>query len=216
MKTVIVSDIHLTHRYDERKFLFLKELFSSADKIILNGDFWDGYITTFDRFVDSPWKNLFPLLREKEAIYLYGNHDQKRFSDERVSLFSMEQKDYHELMVKNEVYHVEHGQILCPSIDMIYPLSRTSLYYINVVFNKIEALLVYLKSPHNSVLKYENRKIKKKLQLAKVPYFYICGHTHYPEIDKDNKFANSGYIQYKRATYLIIDSSGLSFHAKKY
>lgn len=216
MKTVIISDVHLNHYFDEKRFLFLKELLSSCDRVILNGDFWDGYRTTFDRFIDSEWKQLFPILREKQALYLYGNHDKKRFSDERVNLFSTSQKDSHDLVYGNVTYHIEHGHLLAPSIEYIYPMSRLSLYIINNVFQRLEYVLNKIGCPHNFVLRHENMKAKKKLKEMKFPYWCLCGHTHYAEIDAKNKFANSGFIQFGKATYLIVDSSGLSLHTKKY
>jgi UDP-2,3-diacylglucosamine pyrophosphatase LpxH len=216
MKTLIISDIHLTHKFDEKKFFFLKELMSSVDQVVLNGDFWDGYRTTFDRFMSSSWTQLFPLLKKKRAVYLYGNHDQQKFSDSRVSLFSSIQKESHELKVGNETYHIEHGHMLCPSIDIIYPLSKKSLFFINFFFQKLEQILTLLNSPHNMLLKHENAKIKRSLSTIQFPNWYLCGHTHFAELDKKNKFANSGFIQYGKATYLIVDSSGISLRTKWY
>lgn len=216
MKTLIVSDIHLSHVFDEKKYLFLKKLFSSYDAIILNGDFWDAYNTTFDRFISSKWSGLFPLLKSKKAIYLYGNHDQKKFSDERVSLFSVEHKDNHVLTIGSIRYHLEHGHVLYPSIDIIFPLSRTFLKYENFVSQHVERLAILMGSIHNIVLGTANRTIKKKLKNKQFPYWYICGHTHLAEFDEKNKFANSGFIQFGKASYLIADSSGLSLKTEWY
>lgn len=216
MKTLIVSDIHLTHIFDEKKFLYLERLFSSIDKIILNGDFWDGYTTTFDRFVDSQWNKLFPLLKSKGAIYLYGNHDQKKFSDERTSLYSHEQKDSHILKFNSTIYHIEHGHLLYPSIDMSFPFSFKFLNYIGTSSHYMEHALIILNSPHNFVLKMANKTIKKKLNTKQFPHWYLCGHTHFAEFDLINKFANSGYVQFGKATYLIADSSGLSLKTEWY
>ena len=127
MKTLIISDTHLYHVFDKRKFFLLKKLFSSVDQVILNGDFWDGYRTTFDTFVSSPWKELFPLLKKKGAIYIYGNHDRKNFSDERTSLFSIIQKSNHLLTVDKQTYHIEHGHLLHKPIDSLYPFSKKTL-----------------------------------------------------------------------------------------
>lgn len=216
MKTLIVSDIHLSHVFDKKKFLFLEKLFSSYDKIILNGDFWDGYITTFDRFIESPWKGLFSLLRKKEAIYLFGNHDQKQFSDERRNLFSVEQKDTHKIEINSITYHVEHGHVVFPSIDDSLHLSRALLLYVNTVFQYVEHLFVSLWSPHNIVIKQSNQTMKRRLKAKKFPHWYVCGHTHYAEFDSKNRYSNSGFIQYGKASYLIADSSGLSLRTEWY
>lgn len=216
MKTLIVSDIHLTHVFDEKKFLFLENLFSSYEKIILNGDFWDGYNTTFDRFISSRWSILFPLLKNKGAVYLFGNHDQKCFNDERVSLFSIEQKESHILKIDSITYHIEHGHLLYPSMDMTLHIPRKFFKYMNAVFQYFEHKFVLLRSPHNLILKAANRTIKKKLRIKQFPYWYLCGHTHFAEFDQQNKFANSGFVQYGKATYLIADSSGLSLWTEWY
>jgi len=216
MKTLIVSDIHLRGVFDKKKYLYLEKLFSSVDHIILNGDFWDGYRTTFDRFISSEWSGLFPLLKSKSSIYLYGNHDQKQFNDERTSLFSVEQKDSHILEVGSVTYHIEHGHLLCPSIDITYHLSKRLLNYVNMFFQFIEYIFAHLGSPHNILLKATNKTIKKKLKTTQFPHWYLCGHTHLAELDKLIKFANSGYIQYGHATYLIVDSSGLSLRTDRY
>lgn len=207
MRTLIVSDIHLTHEFDESKFRFLTRLFSEYDAIILNGDIWDGFSTTFDRFVTSKWKDLFPLLKSKRAIYLYGNHDQKEYADSRVSLFSAEQMVCYTLTAGTTSYHVEHGNLLEPGVDLALP-SRTILFYINFFAHLVEYIFVRMGSPQNLLLKQTNKVIKKKLRKRNRTGWFLCGHTHIAEMDMKNKFANSGFIQYGKATYLVVDSSG--------
>lgn len=216
MKTLIVSDIHLSHVFDEKKYLFLKKLFSSFDRIILNGDFWDGHIISFNHFISSKWSGLFPLLKSKGAIYLYGNHDQKQFNDKRMSLFSVEQKESHILTFKSTTYHIEHGHVLYPSFDMIIPFSPILLYCIAVISQYMENLFFSLGNPHTMVLKQANKTMKKKLKRKQFPHWYLCGHTHCAEFDAKNRFANSGFIQFGKASYLIVDSSGPSLRTESY
>ncbi len=80
MKTIIFSDAHLTNRFDEPTYRFLENMILSADKIIINGDFWDGEVVSFNQFINSKWQKLFPLLLERKAVYIYGNHDRQRIS----------------------------------------------------------------------------------------------------------------------------------------
>ena len=216
MKTLIVSDVHLYHVFDERKFLYLKNLFSSVDQIVLNGDFWDAHRTTFEVFVSSPWKNLFPLLKRKNTVYVYGNHDKKEYGDDRVSLFSAEQKESHILIVGEQKYHIEHGHLHQDMMNVFNSLSRNTLFYISNIGQRVEHMLNIIGSPHRTFLRKENGKIKNKLQITQSTYWYLCGHTHYEEIDEKNKFANSGFIQFGKASYLIIDSSGLSLKTERY
>ncbi len=66
---LIFSDTHLTTKYDRKKFELLSKLIGSSDRVIINGDFYEGYVINFGQFIASPWRNLFPLLKEKKAIY---------------------------------------------------------------------------------------------------------------------------------------------------
>ena len=72
MKTLVLSDTHLTDRFDERKFNFLRAIILPSDQVIINGDFWDSWFTDFDGFVSSKWSGLFLLLLKKNTIYLNG------------------------------------------------------------------------------------------------------------------------------------------------
>ncbi len=217
MRILIVSDLHLTSRFEKRRFDYLKELFSSVDRIILNGDFWDGYRTTFDKFISSKWSSLFPLLKVKGAIYLYGNHDQKRYSDNRVSLFSSIQKDNFLLAVGKNIYHIEHGHLLSPTIDTKHPyLPKKTFTLISIITQSLEHMLIRVKQPHTFFIKGKNAKIKQKLKDKKHPFWYICGHTHFAEVDRENKFANSGSIQFGEASYLIVDNNEIVLKSERY
>ena len=92
MRYLIFSDTHLTPKYEPKKFAVLKNAIEQADRVIINGDFWEGFVCTFNEFVESPWsKELFPLLKKKKAVYLFGNHDRESLANERASLFSDKQ-----------------------------------------------------------------------------------------------------------------------------
>jgi len=43
MKIAIFSDTHLRLPFEERKFKFLERVIKNVERIIINGDFWDGY-----------------------------------------------------------------------------------------------------------------------------------------------------------------------------
>src|SRR5690606_17718607 len=99
MQTIIFSDTHLSSRVYRKKLRYLQAVIETADRVVILGDFWDGFLTDFDRFLRSGWRVLFPMLLERQAIYLYGNHDRSQWSDERVSLFSVEQGLSHTLSI---------------------------------------------------------------------------------------------------------------------
>ena len=73
MKTIIFSDTHIGKRCDRRRFEYLKKIISDADRVIINGDFRD-HVVKSDKFMNSKWKELFPLLKSKKTIFIYGNH----------------------------------------------------------------------------------------------------------------------------------------------
>jgi UDP-2,3-diacylglucosamine pyrophosphatase LpxH len=112
MKTLIFSDTHLSLPFEEKKYNFMRGIIEPADRVIINGDFWEGHLIKFEQFIHSPWKNLFPLLKQKNTIYIYGNHDEELMTDKRVQLFSDEQFDKYEIQLKRKKLIVEHGDRL--------------------------------------------------------------------------------------------------------
>ena len=70
MSIVIFSDTHL-YKFDPKKYNFLKKIISKAEKVIINGDFCEGFLMTFTEFVNSPWNKLFTSLRKKNNIYIW-------------------------------------------------------------------------------------------------------------------------------------------------
>ena len=123
MKTLIISDLHLGNHFDPKKLAFLQEIISAADQVIINGDFWEGLLFSFSEFVESPWKELFPQLKSKNTIYIHGNHDKKNLCDERVSLFSQEQKTFHRLQIGDLVFVIIHGHQFNPFFNrLLHPL----------------------------------------------------------------------------------------------
>lgn len=72
--TLVISDTHLG-KYDRKMDLFLRNLIKDYDRIILNGDFYDCWLVSFEEFISSEYSELFKILKSKETIYIYGNHD---------------------------------------------------------------------------------------------------------------------------------------------
>lgn len=207
MKILVISDIHLNDKFEQKKFEFLKKIVSQVDKVIINGDFWDGYITDFSSFVNSQWKQLFPLLKSKKTVYVYGNHDKKKYADSRVSLFSDTQTYKYEF--KNNKFKLifEHGNRIEPSLDDKLKIKVPSLiirilhwgehFMIKRFGNKF---LSFAFQKHNDDIK----KIIKRFEFSNAYYFY--GHTHKVEIDEDNRFINSGIIKGGLGQYILIQN----------
>src|SRR3990167_6496286 len=109
MKILVFSDSHLYLPFDEKKFQFLKKIIIDADRVIVNGDFFDNYMIDFNRFIASPWRQLFPYLLQKRAIYIYGNHDKRIYSNPKVNLFSVIQAERYKIKTANKTFIFEHG-----------------------------------------------------------------------------------------------------------
>jgi predicted phosphodiesterase len=219
MKTIVVSDLHLSHRFDRVRCEYLESLFAEADQVIINGDFWDNHATTFDHFVRSKWQRLFPLLLAKRSIYIFGNHDRRRDSDERVTLFSVKQTDQHELRSGKLRLHIEHGHLLLDdhqdAPDWVVSLFRTAKYDYwfrtpveNVLVNQNNDLL------HRWHMGDNQQEMMVKAAQRTDVHLVVTGHTHLPHFSPDQKYANIGYINHGIAYYLIVED-GKAWYVKE-
>lgn len=218
MNTLVFSDTHLTHKFDEKKYRFLHKIISDSDRVIINGDFWDGYLTTFNKFVHSSWKKLFPLLKSKKAVYIYGNHDLHGFSNKNTTFFSMKQAYKHEFVVNNKRFVAEHGHRLTHLPDQM--TSNRTLQGLMTRTAGIAALIMRKIRIEQRYYKYFWIKLKRKSINEKRKNFksnWVFGHVHYGEVDHINKLYNSGTIQHGVGQYLIIDDKGvITLHEEKY
>lgn len=217
MKVLVFSDTHLTHRFDEAKFKALKEHISLSDQVIINGDYWDGYVTDFERFLGSEWQQLFPLLKAKRAVYIHGNHDRPEFTDERMSLFSIEQKLEHRLKVGEVEYVFTHGHLLSAAIDGGLHLSaqqaRSGIYRLSTIFfSYLEGLTI--KVFGKAILhfgSYHHRKMKRWISSHLTDGQYlVCGHSHTAEIDHIHRLLNPGTFNHGLVSCLWIDEAGVT------
>lgn len=207
MNILVFSDTHLSLPFEEKKFNFLKSIIKNADRVIINGDFWEGYFISFKHFMDSPWKHLFPLLKQKQAIYIFGNHDRKKFSDHDIKQFSVKHTDRYDLVVGNNTFIFEHGNRLLPLENInTNEIMAGAPGFITSFMEHIEKFIVRTTgSKYQAGLKHLNSKIKTliKSELKKGEY-YVCGHTHCAEVDHKNKFINTGMIKHGLGQYLLI------------
>lgn len=79
MRVLVFSDTHLTKAFDDKKCEFLKKIISDSDQVIINGDFWDGYIISFDEFLKPEWACLFPPLKAKKNFLYLRKSRSERF-----------------------------------------------------------------------------------------------------------------------------------------
>lgn len=221
MKTIIFSDVHLTKKFDKKKYLFLKNIINDADHVIINGDFWDHYITRFDQFVKSEWKRLFPDLKNKGAVYVFGNHDRKKWTNKNVSLFSEIQTEQYEFKNGSNNLIIEHGNKIIPSLDE-KRIAKFSIRPINFAAaktrNALERVGLYvLGNKYFKIEKKANKKLKKhSLKNLKPHEILVCGHTHLAEFDLKNKFINTGLIRHGIGQYIKIENEKIELISQNY
>lgn len=222
--TVIVfSDTHLTERFNTRKFNYLKEIITQADRIIINGDLWDGFICSFDEFVKSEWRKLFPLLKSKGTIYLHGNHDPKKWCDERVALFSICQLNSLDLKVAGIRLHIEHGHRISPKLVSRLPCWQTLVLALRPLIGNLNLSLfrLWLATHRKRFLamrsalqsKAMKRWCRKNLRENQMGVF---GHSHAPELDYESKFISTGFINFGYASCLKIIGGRLILVEERY
>jgi predicted phosphodiesterase len=221
MKKLIISDTHLS-KFNKKQFAFLKDLISSVDQVIINGDFWDSWCISFEKFVNSRWQQLFDLLLEKKTVYIHGNHDPKHLCDERCSLFAVETCDSYQFELFGQKFHCEHGHRLMTGFDMgkvinIYlKLLHRRPKVICYIVAKSERLLFNLFpkiGSHSKVGRRTNRILKENL---KPDHVNIFGHSHYSTLDFSNNFINTGSIMCKHASYVLIDEEKIRLEKHRY
>lgn len=217
MKILVISDIHLTHRFKKRKYNFLKGLISKYDKVIICGDFWSAYSCTFDRFLDSKWNQIFPLLKQKNTVYLYGNHDRKRWNDKRVYRFCKQARKAYSLTIGEVTYHFTHGvEYLVDSINneiFMYLHRKLGLDYISSLLDKIALKILGFDKYINFAR--EMNEIQK-FSVSLDTRVSVMGHTHSPEIDLENGYVNLGFINNGYASYLEIEDRECRLIKTKY
>lgn len=216
MHILVISDLHLTRRVEHRRLNLLKALIGKADRVIINGDFWEGYIISFDQFLTSGWSVLFPILRKKNTVYLFGNHDAERFSDERTEAFSVFQGQNYALEQSGKRYYFEHGDRLAKigkePLDRTLNTQirfRTSLFIQDMIFRSL--------GPYAIKFAYDklNTRIKNGMEGHEYDMLFF-GHTHVPTYEPEHRYVNTGFINYGVATYAMIDTDRIHYYANRY
>ncbi len=216
MRTLIFADTHLGKRFEEKKFKFLESIIADVDQVIINGDFWEGVGNSFEDFINSPWRHLFPLLKNKKTIYIFGNHDEKKLTNSKVNLFSHQQTDRYELKSNGSVFICEHGnRLISFTNDSDFPKS----VLVSKTLDSIEKLMikVFNKKVFEFICRRFNKVIKKKIKQELLPnQYFVCSHTHVAEVDKNNRFINTGLIKHGLGQYIPIDEGKIDFHEEWY
>lgn len=209
MNRIIFSDTHLTTKFDPQLFKRLTQLIEPVDQVIINGDFWDGYSINFDQFLNSEWQRLFPLLKRKQAIYLFGNHDAQSFSDHRVDQFSVQASEFFETQLSNNQKLIcYHGHQSCTTIDNYLPFVTKTPFLNDLAISTMSLADRILGA---KVWRWKNSRQNQKQHLYATQKYpdsvVVNGHSHLPQ--KESSWLNCGMINYSRESYIEINQSDL-------
>jgi UDP-2,3-diacylglucosamine pyrophosphatase LpxH len=221
MKTVIFSDTHLGPKFDKDKYNFLADLINAADRIIINGDFWEGCLIDFNQFCQSPWSKLFSLLKDRDTYYLYGNHDPMELADERVNLFAQTAAQKIDLDIDGQSFHFEHGHEVVPGSERLNFLpNKQILRSISTkLMDKVERLgvetfgysfghLFWYRNIESWIAQRRLNKLDTEVN--------VMGHTHLTVCDHKNLFYIPGYINYGHASYLVVENGQVELIKSSY
>lgn len=228
MKTVIFSDTHLTSKFHSEQFDFIAGLIDQYDRVIINGDFWDGYLITFDQFLNSEWNGLFPLLKAKETIYIFGNHDREEWQDERYELFAKEAVREYLIdgILGDFKLHIEHGDRFVKHLGDNISSHRNLLklflpyYRTRILAEKNLGRRIKWKKDlinQNLVGKPDGAKI---IQHSKTNLpddtILVASHLHAPAFLPDEGYINTGMINSHLASYLRIEDGVMELRKEIY
>jgi len=227
MNYLIVSDTHLRKEFDRKKFLFLKKLFEKYQNIIIVGDFYEGYSLTFKDLLKGPWKKILDILKKKNSIYLYGNHDYYNKKNELLikKIFKIYQEDF-SINIGKKTFYFHHGFKFLKTIDIKFKFYLLPKFITDFMINKINyyqkhkiRAIQYKKNLNKIFLEKDTLKSIKKIKeiFSKRNFWVIFGHTHNRMIDYKEKIANAGFIDYGYASFLTISKTGkIKLHQKTY
>ncbi len=210
LKTLIFSDSHLTHKFDKEFFDYIANLIKGVDQVIINGDFWDAYLTSFRKFTRSKWQKLFPLLKQKHTVYVVGNHDKLKFMNKKYLLFSDQQVEYYEFRSGNREFYVTHGHLISPTYDNIFFFKNP--IFVRFVYRFLLFLVYKIGLGYSFFKKAEFKKNTQQLKAVKKfsvqrnkDQFFIFGHSHLPMLKVSDHFISLGPLQKDWLNYCIIE-----------
>lgn len=232
MRTIIFSDTHLTNRFDKHRSDFMRRIINRTDRVIINGDFWDDSVKNH-RFMVSQWKQLFPMLKKKKTIYVYGNHDKKEKWSEDVHQFCVRGCSEYRFRSGKREFIVKHGDSLVPAASYRHlqdkhknPVARLFWWSALIIPHRMHGLMIALRLERLPIFftegrfyenfKYLNEHMKEHTRQLGKDQFLICGHSHSQEIDMEKNYINTGFINHGIGQYAVIEDGKISMVDDRY
>jgi predicted phosphodiesterase len=211
MRTIVFSDTHLTDDFDQVQCDYIVKLVQSVDQVILNGDFWDGYLSKYEDFSRS-WQPLLSALASANTLYIPGNHDRLEWISGKASAFAKVHDREVRLQLGETCYRIQHGHKIAHEFDdrhltLTHFFAR--LYWI-VVWLRKNWLLGGLLRLHEQ---FVSNVLEKQLLLyarkhAAQSECFIFGHTHLTTNLPEQHYLNPGISTNRVFRYISIDEQG--------
>jgi predicted phosphodiesterase len=212
-KILIFSDAHFTPGFNQDSFSKLKKLIEQADQVVINGDLWEGYFFKFDDFLNSKWNQLFPLLKEKKTIYIYGNHDPEKAVDDRANQFADLVTDKYEFSSGGKDFVCLHGHQYIESPSKTSALIKVK-FLLCILYLAYYLLILVLRRKFWKIYQFENDRLKK-IQKQEFPGKYlVTGHTHLME--QTDFFINTGSLSFGFFEYTWIENGEIRQYSETY
>jgi predicted phosphodiesterase len=214
MRTLIFSDTHLTDHFDQSQCDYIVKLVKSVDQVILNGDFWDGYLCSYEDFARA-WQPLLGVLAKTKTIYIPGNHDRYEWLSKQRIHFASLHNDEVTVKIGNLRYRIQHGNTIAPEFDDRHQALTQffARFYWMIVWLRKHSLLGIL------MRKYDQR-VSQDLEKTLIDYaraqsvqadLFVFGHTHLVANVPESQYLNPGISTPQMMRYLLIDTEGYLF-----
>ena len=205
MNWLILSDLHLRLKTNQTLLDFLIKLIAKYDNIIINGDLYEAKYTNPHKFINSGYKPLLDLLKTKNTIYLWGNHDPKNKAQIVADYFTKNHLPYYKIGLGDKKYHIEHGHRLStPKTENFNDKLSWLLDTILGQFEKYCPPLVKYEGTKWNNLIIKNRYLDGLIKLDEI---LICGHTHVKVYPMQNNYINTGSSKNGKGHYLVLNEN---------
>ncbi len=217
---LIFSDTHLTPTFDQEKYDFLIEHINKADRVIINGDFIDCLMADPKEVLRSQWQPLFRQLLEKDAIFLYGNHDpESLLSPSQTAQFSAVQGRWWRFQSGAVECLVTHGHMISPTQEALFTNEK--------MVRRVAAVGRWLQ--HSSLKWYPTELLYRLLWSGRInsrlsrwarqqlhaSQLLICGHSHGQQHRPERQYVNAGAVDEGRAELVKITSGEVQLVSRR-
>ncbi len=210
MRTLVFSDLHLTHEFNRTQCDYIANQIKKVDQVVINGDFWDSYLTTFGAFLDA-WQPLLSVLAEKNTIYVQGNHDLLAAMDERVYAFSRQVVTEYSVVTSAVTYIILHGNTIAQEFDARHPRLTARLKRFYPALGVVAPLPVFgipIKAWQRHAQQRVDRELRAYVAAQDDNSMYVFGHSHIRRDMPESRYLNPGAWSLDIARFLVISQMG--------